>query len=97
MLGALVGVGGARDKEVVEVVVDMLDTPLACEPLYCFRQAVKNERCRAQAEGEDPIKVELSLPVHAQEVVVTGSDRAEAKGALNVELGHGDMVAEPHD
>ena len=34
VLGALVGVGGARDKEVVEVAVNMLDTPLACEPLY---------------------------------------------------------------
>ena len=51
--------------------------------------AVKSEGCRGQAEGEDPIKVELSLPVHAQEVVVAGPDRAEAKGALNVELGHG--------
>ena len=97
MLGALVGVGGARDKEVVEVVMNMLDTPLTCKPLYCFRQAVKNERCRAQAEGEDPIKVELSLPVHAQEVVVAGSDRAEAKGTLNVELGHGGMAAKLHD
>ena len=42
VLGALVGVRGAHDENVIEVVMDVGDAPFLSEPLHCLYQAVKN-------------------------------------------------------
>ena len=41
VLGALVGVGGARNEKVIEVVVYMGDSPFPSKPLHCLCQAVE--------------------------------------------------------
>ena len=41
VLGALVGVGGASNEKVIEVVVYVGDSPIPSEPLHCLCQAVE--------------------------------------------------------
>ena len=41
VLGALVGVGGARNEKVIEVVVYVGDSPFPSKPLHCLCKAVE--------------------------------------------------------
>lgn len=63
----------------------------------CLCEAVEYVRCRPQPEGEDPICVELALPVEAQEVMVAGVDWADVECILDVHFSHGCMTSLGHD
>ena len=57
-------------------------------PFEGISQAIEKERRGAQAEGEAKVKVKLVLPFKTEKFPILPTNWAEAKGMLNIELGH---------
>ena len=51
---------------------------------------------RYKEKGEHLVIEELSLPLVAEEVILTGVNWAETEGILHVHLGHEGMATQPH-
>ena len=61
---------------------------LSCDPLDSIRKTIEDKWCGGKAEEEYLVKVEAPLPLHAEEVMVTGVDWAETKSTFDFDLGH---------
>ena len=67
------------------------------EPLHRLHQGVEDEGSRVEAEWKDAVEVKAPSPLHAQEVVFTGADWAQAESTFDVQLGHEGMATKLHD
>ena len=50
-------------------------------------QVREDGTCRAQAEGQPHVVVKLPVPLEAEQPPLTGQDRNEPEGVLEVRLG----------